>query len=725
MLNHWMRVGRVRSLLILVLLLSALWILFAKLVVPSLIESAYHGQSWSFANRMIGGQAAHPVHHYLQVWDSLSNRVSTVYFLSGFAFLLLVLMFTHPMALRRIVGRATPGSLGAIRMWTCTILLITTLVEDLGSIAWLPTELRHSRGLLGYLYPLPLGLDTLVTSEISLSAFQALTELLLFCGLIGWRTRVVLPLAALCHFVLLGILIDYSFFWHQNLVALYVLIVLCFTPCADGWSVDRLRKIAEGTPVPDSSRASLIYGWSRYACWVVIALPYVAAGLGKLREGGLYWWHATNLRTNLYMDTLNPREFNWALSLHLVHVPDVFLSLLGVFALCSEALFGFVLFSRRARRILPIAAIMMHIGIFLLQRVLFIDLILLQLLFFDFTRLRKTVAVWVASKHGPVQILYDGVCPLCRRTVRLLRAFDLVNRLECLDFRQLDLSEYNRRQGLNLTPPDLEVEMHVIIRRRPYRGFDGYRRVALALPVAWPLAPWLFLPGISSLGTMVYGHVARHRLTLFSCDSHCPGEPAATDEAAQEGSRTRVVTRGFGFAVAVSGIILAASLLWFYRIEFYPFTSWVYLYSASSTSGTVEYQKVFAQRESGVRSRARLEETIGALALDARYSRFLARCFQDRPEDVAICRTFLHAAAVAYNRRAKPGDRVTQYEIQMWTWDFRAQPFDPQYGHVTRRFVFDLDPSKVPRQHELDAHSGFDRPATEAPSTTGRARVAR
>ena len=188
-------------------------------------------------------------------------------------------------------------------------MLLTTLWEDLGSIAWLPAEVRHPRGMLGYLYALPIGLERLVTSEISLRAFQLLTELLLFLGLVGWRTRVVIPLGAFCYFLLLGILIDYSFFWHQNLVPLYVMIVLCFTPCGDGWSVDRLWKIYQGRAVPDAGRPSPVYGWSRYACWAVIALPYVANGLSKLVDGGLFWWIPINMRNHLYMDTLNPREY--------------------------------------------------------------------------------------------------------------------------------------------------------------------------------------------------------------------------------------------------------------------------------------------------------------------------------------------------------------------------------------------------------------------------------
>src|ERR671925_190018 len=85
-LNHCrhvvMRVGRVRLLLILMLLSLGLWIVFGKLVVPSVIESAYRGQSWSFVNRLISGQAVHSVDHYLQIWD----RMSTVCLVSSLGF---------------------------------------------------------------------------------------------------------------------------------------------------------------------------------------------------------------------------------------------------------------------------------------------------------------------------------------------------------------------------------------------------------------------------------------------------------------------------------------------------------------------------------------------------------------------------------------------------------------------------------------------------------------
>jgi len=179
-----------------------------------------------------------------------------------------------------------------------------------------------------------------------------------------------------------------------------------------------------------------------------------------------------------------------------------------------------------------------------------------------------------------------------------------------------------------------------------------------------------------------------------------------------EGESAKVTTtgdaaRGFGYAFGVSGIIVVALFCWFFRIEFYPFTSW-HLYSSSKTSGKVEYRKVFAQHESGVSFRARLEETIGALALDNRYSPHLDKCFGEQPGDVEICKKFLSAAAAAYNKKAQPGERVTQYEIQVWIWDFLSYPFDPNYGKLTDRFVFEINIGRSLREKTLEDRSVTD-----------------
>jgi len=386
----------------------------------------------------------------------------------------------------------------------------------------------------------------------------------------------------------------------------------------------------------------------------------------------------------LYRESLGPREFDWALSLHLESAPDILFGLLGIVTLLTEVSFGIVLFSRTARRILPVAAMMMHIGIFLFQRILFLDLILLQFVFFDFTRIRKLIGQRLEARRGRIQVFYDGLCPLCRRTIRLLACLDLFARLEFLDFRRLDLNDYNRTHKLNLTSGDLEEEMYVVSRGSAYRGFKAYRIIVLVLPAFWPLAPWLFLPGISSLSALVYRFVARNRLKLLWCDSHCPIQPSEETESTTVTARNSA-KRNFSYASLVSGITVVALLCWFYRIEFYPFTSW-HLFTGLNTTGKVEYYKVLARYESGITSPARLEDGIGALALDSRYSPFLDQCFGG-PSDIYSCNRFLTAEASAYNKKARPGGKITHYEIQQWTWDFLANPSDPQYGNLVKRFV--------------------------------------
>src|SRR5579883_675516 len=473
---------------------SLIWFMFAKLAVPPLINTVYHGESFSLLNRLIKAQADFPVEHYLEKWNGITAQI----LLAAFVFWLLSLVTTSKGYFHRFVGEATPGTLGAIRMWVCTILLLTALWENLGSVAVLPVAFHQDMGLMKLFHELPIGFDRFLTSESSLATFQILTELLLFLGAIVLGTRIVIPLCAISVFLFQGILREYSGFWHQNLVPTYVLTVLSFTPCGDGWSIDRLRKIYQGRAVPDAVTPSAVYGWARYACWVPIALTYAAAGFSKIRIRGLDWVSGTNMRGLLYEQTLYPRASNLSVSLHLAPLPDFVFVLLGLAAVCGEAFFITALFSRTARRVMPAVTILMHIGIIFLQNIVFLDLILLLLIFYDFTWLRKRIGRWL-SKAGAIQILYDGSCRWCTRSVRILAATDILQRLSFQDFRCLNLVEFNQKDDLRLTPEELERQVAVRTNGKVYAGFEAYSVIAKAVPLFWPLALCLALPGSSKL----------------------------------------------------------------------------------------------------------------------------------------------------------------------------------------------------------------------------------
>jgi hypothetical protein len=51
-------------------------------------------------------------------------------------------------------------------------------------------------------------------------------------------------------------------------------------------------------------------------------------------------------------------------------------------------------------------------------------------------------------------------------------------------------------------------------------GFDAYRSIAWVLPIAWPVLPLLYLPGVPVLGRRIYRFVAFHRSTTSCLAEH-------------------------------------------------------------------------------------------------------------------------------------------------------------------------------------------------------------
>src|SRR4051812_43280514 len=74
------RASRISLLVALGLITTALGIIFAELVVPPIIATAYRGESFSFLNGMIRGQTVHPVAFYLQLWNNIALRVLVTIF---------------------------------------------------------------------------------------------------------------------------------------------------------------------------------------------------------------------------------------------------------------------------------------------------------------------------------------------------------------------------------------------------------------------------------------------------------------------------------------------------------------------------------------------------------------------------------------------------------------------------------------------------------------------
>ena len=106
------------------IVIVASWVIFSQLIVPSIIENAYRGESLPFLNDIISGQAIHPVEHYLASWETISWRLLGVLSLIGITALLFGLFLgqttTVPSGIK--IFLAADVSLGLAYLFIITIL---------------------------------------------------------------------------------------------------------------------------------------------------------------------------------------------------------------------------------------------------------------------------------------------------------------------------------------------------------------------------------------------------------------------------------------------------------------------------------------------------------------------------------------------------------------------------------------------------------------------------
>jgi predicted DCC family thiol-disulfide oxidoreductase YuxK len=121
-----------------------------------------------------------------------------------------------------------------------------------------------------------------------------------------------------------------------------------------------------------------------------------------------------------------------------------------------------------------------------------------------------------ATESRRACVLYDGQCAFCRKSVAILRRLDWLRRLRYADARDpAGLPDHARA----VASERLLEEMHLLTPEggRVYHGFGAFRWMAWRLPLLWPLAPFLYVPGVPWLGQRLYLWVARNRFHLVPC----------------------------------------------------------------------------------------------------------------------------------------------------------------------------------------------------------------
>ena len=113
-------------------------------------------------------------------------------------------------------------------------------------------------------------------------------------------------------------------------------------------------------------------------------------------------------------------------------------------------------------------------------------------------------------------VLYDGRCRFCRSQIAILRRLDLGRVLEFTSLHDPSVGS----DFPELAHDDLLAQMVVVdTAGRARGGAEAVRYLSRRLPLLWPLAVPLHIPGTLPLWAALYRFVARNRMRIAgSCE---------------------------------------------------------------------------------------------------------------------------------------------------------------------------------------------------------------
>ncbi|MDP2179739.1 DCC1-like thiol-disulfide oxidoreductase family protein [Methylicorpusculum sp.] len=114
-------------------------------------------------------------------------------------------------------------------------------------------------------------------------------------------------------------------------------------------------------------------------------------------------------------------------------------------------------------------------------------------------------------------VFYDKNCPLCNRTVFILKHFDIFNNLLFLNAQD---HAHNHYQLADLPIDILLTDLYAIDSHNVYKGLDTYINILFKMRYLSPLGLALKIPGIYHFARMKYRNIADNRLRN-PCDILC------------------------------------------------------------------------------------------------------------------------------------------------------------------------------------------------------------
>jgi predicted DCC family thiol-disulfide oxidoreductase YuxK len=337
-------------------------------------------------------------------------------------------------------------------------------------------------------------------------AFHVLFLICCAALMLGWRTSWVKWIVLIGH-------VSYAY---RNPIIAYgvdkilacLLLILCVAPIGRAISLDRVRAVRA------AKRKNLAAAPPPYASpWtgacirlmqIQMAAVFFYSAVGKLR--GDDWWDGDAIWV---VFTTGDHYNRLVLDLLASHYWLVNVGTYGTILI--EIAFPFLIWQRRTRPYFLVLALLLHLQFAVLMGLFYFSFAM-AMGHMSFVRpewLARLGAAW-KRRIGDMEMIYDGRCGFCVRSMAWFLAFDGLGQIRVRDFRTDPspvVSDAQLEKALYLVLPD----------GRALPGFEAYRYAVLRVPGLWWQVPFFYVPVLSrAFGHPIYNWIAANRGRLSS-----------------------------------------------------------------------------------------------------------------------------------------------------------------------------------------------------------------
>jgi predicted DCC family thiol-disulfide oxidoreductase YuxK len=337
----------------------------------------------------------------------------------------------------------------------------------------------------------------------------AFDVLFLFCCAaftVGWRTSWVKWV------VLIG---QVSFVYRNNdliygvdKILAALLLILCVAPVGEAISLDRVRAVRRAKRARlDAVLPPYTSPWAG-ACTrlmqIQMAILFFFSAASKL--GGNQWWNGDAI----WM-VFSQHEYFSPVMLDLLARHYWMVNVATYSTLLIEIAYPFLIWQRSTRPYLLVAAIMLHVGFGVFMGLFYFSFVMIMghLSFVRVEWLHRLGEAWKRSM-GEMEMIYDGRCGFCVRSMVWFLSFDGLQQIRVRDFRTSPSPVVGNAQ--------LEKALYLVLPDgRALPGFEAYRYAVLRVPGLWWQIPFFYVPVFSRLlGHPIYNWIAGNRSWLSS-----------------------------------------------------------------------------------------------------------------------------------------------------------------------------------------------------------------